>query len=438
MDGSDKRFPWYMFGRSLALFVGFVWVVSYAACESPPPSETPSAEPSPTDASVFADDKAPERDPIISKAASVAISDVQKVVPNPAFPPEVTTQPANNNLDVIEFEGRLYLSFRTAPSHFASDAVEMYIVSTTDQKTWDFETKIALKSDVREPRFFAWKGKLSMYFAKLGTDPDAFEPGSTWVVRYNKKGDWTAPKELYTDGFIPWRIKIFDDKPVMIGYTGGENIYKFTGEKLKVYLRTTTDGINWIPLNPEKPVVLEGGSSETDIAFGGDGALYAVARNEAGDEDGFGSKICRAPKDDWTNWTCQTDKKKYDSPLLFSYKGEVYLVGRRNVSDTGNYDLELNDQDLTHAQKLAKYQLDYWSKPKRCSIWLVRRETLTVELIKDLPSKGDTCFPSIIERENGSFQLFNYSSDIDGEDRIWLSGQTNPTFIYSMMLQLTP
>lgn len=352
-----------------------------------------------------------------------------KIVPNSAFPQEVKTQPANNNLDVIVFQDRLFLVFRTAPKHFASDQVELYVISTRDKKTWDFETKFFQQTDLREPRFFIWQGQLQLYFAQLGKDQTAFEPGQMFRSIRNKQGDWTQEEKVFKPGFIPWRFREHQGKPLMIGYDGGEHIYKFTGKPLHVYLLTTTDGKTWQSVDPKREFVLQGGTSETDIAFDDEGNLFAVARNEAGDQDGFGSKICKAPKDDIGNWTCKPDPRKYDSPLLFKHQSEIYVVGRRNMTNTGHYDLM--QKDLTMQQQAADNQAAYWKEPKRCSLWRLDRQELKISHLLDLPSRGDTCFPSIIQDKNNQYTLYNYSSDIDGPDRGWLDGQLNPTFIYS-------
>lgn len=362
----------------------------------------------------------------------VSFSAVQKVVPNASFPKEITPQPANNNLDIIDFEGKLFFVYRTAPTHFASEKAYLYIVSTKDQKKWDFEAAFHLKNDLREPRFFIWKKTLYLYFAELGSDSIKFEPGKMWRVHRESQGKWTKPEAVFSNGFIPWRFRTYKGKPLMVGYDGGENIYKFNGKPLHVYLMTTEDGKNWKPLNKDRPFVLKGGTSETDIAFDKAGNLFAVARNEAGDEKAFGSKICKAPASDITKWTCKDDFKKYDSPLLIEHGGEVYLVGRRHMTKDGNYDLRSKNPVL--AQRALEYQSAYWQKPKRCSVWFVNRDTLKVQHLLDLPSKGDTCFPSALPRGEGKFLLYNYSSDIDGPDVYWQKGQNNPTFIYSMFL----
>jgi hypothetical protein len=177
-----------------------------------------------------------------------------------------------------------------------------------------------------------------------------------------------------------------------------------------------------------QPVVTSGGGSETAFVFMDDGALLAVQRNELGDEMGWGSKICAAPADALADWTCAPDDRKYDSPLMFRYGERAYLIARRNVTDTGAYDLGFDDLDHT-AQTLA-YQLDYWQQPKRCALWEVHAGSLTVEHLLDLPSRGDTCFPGLIDHGGGDFTVYNYSSPVDGSDISWVEGQNGDTNIY--------
>src|SRR5215471_2315342 len=50
----------------------------------------------------------------------VRLLQTERVVPSDGLPPEVVAQQANNNLDVVRHsDGRVYLAWRTAPSHFA-------------------------------------------------------------------------------------------------------------------------------------------------------------------------------------------------------------------------------------------------------------------------------------------------------------------------------
>jgi hypothetical protein len=221
----------------------------------------------------------------------------------------------------------------------------------------------------------------------------------------------------------------------LVGYIGGENIYENDGEPLRVHWLKTDDGRNFDAVVPGQPVVLEGGMSETDFTFADDGAVIAVSRNEAGDEaNGFGSLICRAEASDLGAWTCNSDPKKYDSPIVFKHRSDVYLIGRRNVTDDGNYDL--GRDDLSLADQAGLYNREYWTKPKRCALWKVDQASLTVAHVLDLPSSGDTCFASVVPLTDTEYLVYNYTSPPDQPDLRWVDGQTNPTFIYRLTLSL--
>jgi hypothetical protein len=367
------------------------------------------------------------------------LSEPSLVVPFQTALDGVTTQTSNNNLDVVAFQGRTFLAWRTAPSHFASSETVMYVASQGPEG-WRYEGQFALGTDVREPRFLALGDQLFLYFAVLGTDPFAFEPQGMKVTEYHGPDDWDVPEDLYEPGFIPWRAKVIDGKAYLVGYVGGENIYEVNGEPIRIHFLTTSDGRTLEPVAPGKPVVQEGGGSETDFELLDDGSLVAVTRNEAGDPDfGWGSKICTAPAGDLGTWTCSADKKKYDSPLVFRHGDDVWLVGRRNVTETGDYDLgqrEKSAKDQTEA-----YEVDYSFKPKRCSLWKVDPTTRTVAFSADLPSRGDTCFASRLDVSPTVTSIYNYSSQLDGAsdcaswpdqrtDISWWVGQGAPTMIY--------
>lgn len=348
----------------------------------------------------------------------------------------VTTQDSNNNINVTSFEGRYYMAFRTAPSHFASEKTELYVVSSEDQKEWQFEAVFALGTDIREPAFVSYRGQLILYFAVLGKDSTKYEPQGTMITRRQADGSWTTPV-WWTDqpGFIPWRTKVINDVAYMTGYIGGENIYLTNGEPIQVKWLKSSDGLVWEPAveGLGDGTVEKGGGSETDFVFLDDGGLVAVTRNEAGDETGWGSKICRASASDLGNWVCASDPRKYDSPLMFRHGPTVYLVARRNVTETGNYDLFMRDK--SHKEQTETYEVTYSFNPKRCSVWRVDPDTLTVEFLVDLPSKGDTCFPTYLPAGPGEIDLYNYTNDYTGEqDYFWIQGQGLPTFIYRIRL----
>ncbi|MCA9594782.1 MAG: hypothetical protein KC776_15790 [Myxococcales bacterium] len=367
-------------------------------------------------------------------SAGPAYSPPITVVPNSGMPPQVVSQVSHNNLDIAWYRGRLYFAFRTAPHHFAGTDTVLYVVSSEDQLHWRFETKLAMDTDLREPRFLVVGGRLILYFAVLGTNALAFEPQGAKYTVCGKPGHWSVPKDIFEPGFIPWRARNIDGTGYLIGYTGGENIYENDQERIDVYWLKTEDGEHFEPVVKDQPIVLHSGGSETDFAFLDDGSVVAVSRNEAGDELGWGSRICRAEAGAWGDWKCAADPKKYDSPLLFQSGSDVYLIGRRQLANDGNYDLFHRSDPIP--DQSAEYEATYWKTPKRCSLWKVDPVALTVTFVLDLPGRGDTCFASALPLEDRSFLVYNYTSPLDGPDRSWLDGQQNPTLIYRTTLKL--
>ncbi len=368
---------------------------------------------------------------------SVELLSTRRVVDSAGLPPEAAPSASNNNVDVIRHNGRVFLAWRTGADHFASSATKIHVVSSTDELSWRFETTLAIDRDLREPRFLVVGASLFLYVARLGTNALSFDPQGMSVTELRSDGAWTALEPVFRPGFIPWRGHSEGGRRLLIGYFGGEHIYRFDGMPLEVHLLETDDGRTFRPFDAMRPAVLVGGASETDYAVDpATGDLFAVARNEAGDESGFGSKICRASGAEPTRWTCRTDPRKFDSPLMFWHDGEAYLVGRRHLSPSGNYDL-MRGGDMT--RRAIDNQVDYTRWPKRCALWRYVQAEDRIAYVMDLPSRGDTCFAAAIALgAPGEFALYDYSSDIEGPDVSWRQGQAGRTYIYRHHLRFSP
>lgn len=409
--------------RGCVAWLGLV-AVALAACGDDPPYALTDAPPCPALGDVC---EAP-------RGATPMISEPTIVAPSGTLPAEVESQLAHNNLDVVWFRGRLFFAFRTAPYHFASPEVMLYVVSTADHLTWTYEAAFDLDTDLREPRFLVIGDRLLLYFAVLGESLAAFEPKEARVSEYQGPGAWTESEVVLEPGFIPWRTKAIDGVPSLIGYVGGENIYQAGGDKVRVSWLTTEDGRTFTPAT-DRAVVLEGGSSETDLVTLDDGTVIAVSRNELGDELGWGSKLCRAEAGTRGAWQCVADPKKYDSPLMFRHGADVYLIARRQTANQGNYDLML--RDLPPEQQKREYDIQYWITPKRCALWKIDPVSLDVAHVLDLPSSGDTCFPGMVELGEGRYLVYDYTSPLDHDlDREWMDAQVGPTEIHYVTLTL--
>ncbi len=367
----------------------------------------------------------------------VEVVDTRTIVPSDGLPDEIPPNNSNNNLDVIRFDGRVWLAWRTAPDHFASSETRIFVVSSTDEVEWRFEAEFGVGTDLREPRFLVAGDRLHLYMAQLGTLALGFDPVGTLVTSRGDDGSWTEPVRTGPDTLIVWRARDIDGQGWVVGYTGGGNIYRFNGEPLDIYLFRTDDAVTLAPFDPMQPIVSTGGGSETDWALSPDGDLWAVIRNEAGDATGFGSKVCRASATSLAVWRCYTDPRKYDSPLMFWHGDAAWIIGRRNVTPDGHYDV-FTEGDL--AERAVRNELEYSSHPKRCALWRVDPATTQVRFVLDLPSAGDTCFASILPTDvDGEYVVYNYTSPIDSPpDLPWNEGQRGPTLIVRHLLRFTP
>lgn len=397
----------YATSGTLSLYVGDASPGAQAPYFAPPPSE-PAGD-------------------------AVYVESTRRIVPSDGIPPTVTIQKANNNLDVTRHAGRVYLAFRTAPDHFASASAVIHVVSSGDERLWREETTVSVGSDVREPRLLSLGDSLFLYVSKLGKNRYAFEPSGVVFTERHADGTWEPPADAHLPKRILWRTRVVGGRAIGVAYVGGANIYDFSGDPLDVELLTTTDGREWTPANPEFRTMYEGGASEADFTVTAGGQVLAVARNEAGDGTGWGSVLCTAPALGLP-WECVHDAKKYDSPFVFAHGSNGYVVARRNVTRTGVYDVGWGPR-LVHG---IVNELEYISTGKRCSLWRFADGGKRLAFVLDLPSRGDTCFPAVLDGATENTKIvYDYSSDIHGADVAWSVGQRGPTYIYRHELRFT-
>lgn len=415
--------------RKMAPFVVWVCVAAGAGCTASTgdAAPTPPVAPSDDPADWPVDSSTPWH-PVVSQE--------RFVVPSDALP--MTTDTSNNNVDIMLFQDRLFMAWRTAETHWASVNTAMMVVSSTDMgQSWEQEAVIEMGSDVREPRFMVFDGALMLHWFQGGTDPLGFDPQAMWRMRREGLGQWT-PREMWgQDGEIPWQMKVRNGQAFMTSYRGAH--YRIEGDpSIDVYFKTSTDGTHWAVQDPAHPAVYHGGVSEVAFEFDLSGNLWGVTRNEDGDASGFGSHVCFAPAGDLSNWQCpaRCSPERYDSPWMFRHGSELYLVARRDVGgpfDEGLTGMSLEDQRVT-------YLLDYWNRPKRTALYRIDQTNREVVHLMDLPGVGDTAFPSIRRLDAHRFVMANYTSPLDAPGISWITGQGSPrgTQIYLMEITFEP
>jgi hypothetical protein len=338
---------------------------------------------------------------------------------------------ANNNLDVVDHDGRRYLAWRTAPHHFAHRDARLHVVASDDGgHTWSYETSVALGRDVREPRFFAVGDALFLYFFTLGTTWYRFEPDRVHAIQ-RFGGRWSSPRAISEPGIVEWRPRRLDGVPTMCVYRGADTTYSANPEPTTVEVWTTDDGWEWRPLDPAAPASHVGGT-ETDLVEAPGGGWIGVTRLEG--PDGWGSDIISSPAGRADDWVTKRVAHKLDSPYVFRSGDHVLLVARRQLAFGGAYDLGWPRPEPPARTTL--YHLIYWATRKRPSLWRIDPERLDVTFLADLPGYGDTCFPSVVREDEARFTVYNYTSPLDGIDRPWFFGQLAPTQLIAHELRI--
>jgi hypothetical protein len=295
-------------------------------------------------------------------------------------------------------------------------------------KSWDFEAKVFMGSDMREPRFLVVGDKLFYYNFQAGKNMFSFTPMHIWAMERKGLGSWTEPKQVFQPKCVLWRSKTIADQAYLTAYCG-EGEYTGGNAGIQIYLLTTKDGYNFEPVDPKKPVIATGGS-ETDFEIDRAGNLYGVIRNEAGDGNSWASKVCAAQAGDLANWKCVDTEYKPDSPLVFKHDDDIYVIGRRSLG--GTYDR--GDRWLPNSTESLYYLARYWWTKKRTALYRLDKEKLALEPVLDFPSKGDTSFAGLVQLNDNQYLMYNYSSDPEGKDRVWMSGQLHQTNIYSTVI----
>ncbi|MEC8382435.1 MAG: hypothetical protein VXZ96_19050 [Myxococcota bacterium] len=330
------------------------------------------------------------------------------VVPSTGLPDSITPLASNNNVDIHLFDGRLFMAWRSAPTHFASSESVMWVASSNDMgKTWQFEAEYTVNADLREPRFLSMNNRLQLSFFEAGDNPAAFEPKQLWRV-WKNSDDWSELEPFGEPEMVMWDIKVRNGTAYMTTYTGEH----YANGTVEVQFWESDDAKDWVKVN-QKDHVYSGGVSEVAFEFDMDGNLWAVGRNEDGDDTGAGTQLCHAKASDLSTWMCLSESlpERTDSPELFRHGKDIYLLARRDIGGPFGPDGDL---------------IAYSSRPKAFSIYQLDTENWDIIWLQDLPGVGDTAFPSVRRLSANAFIFANYTSPLDNPDISWFNAQTSP------------
>lgn len=354
-------------------------------------------------------------------AQCISNTEWTQIIPSNNLPSEIKNRHSNNNLDLIEFGGRYYVGFRTAPSHFASKKARMYIISTADFTSWKVEQYINLQTDVREPRFYQRNDTMFFTYFKLGTNRFKFEPQGIFQMHYTK-GSWSAARELDIPvGYVPWRVKVHEGLLYLSTYEG---IYEYQLDvPCPTRIFVSHDAYNWKPISEAPQIDHPRASAEGEFVFTPNGDLWGVSRLEFD-----GSYIVHAKKGSIDKWEKWWSPHKFDSPLMFIHNDLIVLIARRNLDGDGKF----YRKDGKYKKNLVRYSLH----KKTTALYVLDTVNKALLHIKDLNSTGDCAFAAVAKIDNNTYHLLNYSSNINKRKKSWIIGQLGRTYIYHTKLTI--
>jgi hypothetical protein len=177
--------------------------------------------------------------------------------------------------------------------------------------------------------------------------------------------------------------------------------------------------------------VHRGGIEAELLDLGADGFL-GVTRNEGPSRAGSDVLTGR----DLATLAVTPVERKLDSPNLFLWGGEPWLIARRSLAFGGRYGLA--PSRLPAALRMRVNQLAWWVTRKRSALYRVDAARRSVEWVADLPSRGDTSFAGVVEEADGSLLVADYTSAVGTGDPAWMRGQLRPTEIQLLRVSCRP
>ncbi|MDK2981774.1 MAG: hypothetical protein PWQ55_2121 [Chloroflexota bacterium] len=330
--------------------------------------------------------------------------------------------------DLVHFNGRYYLAFRAAPSHFPSVKSRILMYSSADTESWQLEHIIDDARDLRDPHFLEFRGKLHLFYISLHRRFLNHHPDQIYYLTLQPKG-WSTPQPISASQAGFWNVKTFRDTVYMSIYSrnGSDQKkaprhFRFIASKDLRHWETVFDS----PLTRERLRSYQ--TSEASFDFDPQGNIFGTIRSLIYPNLNF-----FIPAGQPDQWRVRVDRFKCDGPNLFHHNGRTFLVARRSLF----YRLSSQPFRFIHYARTTLNVLRYSLSRKRTAIYSFDPAALTIRHLTDLPSHGDTGYSAIAPISKNQYLLIYYSSDIGmKKDLSWIRGQMRATRLYATNLTL--
>lgn len=283
--------------------------------------------------------------------------------------------------DLVRFNGKLYLTFRSCPDgHMVHPTSSIVVLRSDDGQQWQPVHRFAVEQrDTRDPHFLVFKNRLLIY---TGT----WYSGQTTLPRdqydlnlhlgyavWSEDGEsWSEPTMLEgTFGHYIWRAAAHDGRAYLCGRRKRDfAVDSHRTAPVQSLMLESDDGLIWRARAEFQAV----NGDEVAFRFDTQGAVLGIARRGSGPAELVRSQ---PPYTDWH----RSDLGHYiGGPLVVAWGDRLLVGGRRNVPGAG---------------------------PRTTLSWLVDGR---LHNVVSLPSGGDNSYPGLVEMGPGKALVSWYSS----------------------------
>ncbi|MCA9047825.1 MAG: hypothetical protein KDA89_03805 [Planctomycetaceae bacterium] len=291
--------------------------------------------------------------------------------------------------DLVRFDGRYYLTFRSCPDgHMVHPTASVIIMVSDDLQKWEPVHRFSVRHrDTRDPHFLVFRDRLFVYTGTWYSGESTLPRNEYDLNKHLGYAAWTddgtawhSPVMLEgTFGHYIWRAAAFGDKAYLCGRRKHEFDVRPRGEgpDVESVMLESDDGLIW----RKRALFQETQGDETAFLFSPNGDVLAVGRR-----GGSPAQILRS-QPPYTDWDRRDLDRYIGGPLLTRWGSRTIVGGRRNLEGKG---------------------------PVTSMCWLVGD---SLHEFAQLPSAGDNSYPGFLELSNTRAVMSWYSSHEKNDNR---------------------
>jgi hypothetical protein len=316
--------------------------------------------------------EAQDSEPQSVKLPEVRVTNVRRVFHNGEH---------NAFTDLIRFQGRYFLTFRSCPDgHMVHPTASIIILSSKDLKKWEQVHQFSVPMrDTRDPHFLDFKGQLFVYTGTWYSGETTLPPSEYDLNKHLGYAAWSGDGKQWhspvmlegTFGHYIWKAAKYDGKAYLCGRRKHQFDVRPRGEgpEVESAMLVSEDGLVW----KTAALFQEHRGDETVFQFQADGSVLAIGRRGSDK-----AQILRS-KPPYQQWQRKELDRYIGGPMLVRW-GNRWVVGGRRNTDRG---------------------------PKTSLCWLVGDE---LHEFAELPSGGDNSYPALLPLSSTQAVMSWYST----------------------------